>query len=277
VIALPPPHFRGGRGAPLVLLHPGGTSWRVWTPLLGELTARRDVFAPTLAGHLGGPPLPPGRIRFSDFADIVERQLDSHGLEYPDVVGNSIGAATAFELARRGRVRRLVAIAPMGKQTDEHAERLVTGIPRAHRAARRTRAAVLPTLALASARRKVLAPMMAHGDRITPQLARHIIHAYTWCDAAAVLNTRAPDGTHAQVERAWEIAVPTLLIWGMRDRTATHDQMQRYLDELPDAQLVELPDAGHFPQLDEPARVAKLILDFTMSPPTAAAQHAVGR
>jgi pimeloyl-ACP methyl ester carboxylesterase len=191
------PHFRGGSGTPLVLLHPGGTSWRVWMPLLPLLTDGRDVFAPTLAGHLGGPPLPPGQVRFATFADIVERQLDQQRIDVADIVGNSIGGATAFELACRGRARRLVSIAPMGKQTDAQAERLVSGIPRAHRAARRTRPAVMPALALPAARRRVLAPMMAHGNRVTPSLARHIVHAYTWCDAGAVLSMQAPDGSYA--------------------------------------------------------------------------------
>lgn len=275
--AMPTPHFRGGRGAPLVLLHPGGTSWRVWTPMLAELTGQRDVFAATLAGHFGGPPLPGGRVHFSMFADIVERQLDAQGLECPDVVGNSIGGAAAFELARRGRARSVVALAPMGKQTDEHAERLVAAIPRAHRGARRVRGAVLPALSVGAARRRVLAPVMAHGERVTPELARHIVNAYTWCDASAVLNMRGADGTHAQLMDAAEITVPTLLVWGTRDRTATRDQMRRYLDELPDARLIELPGAGHFPQLDEPARVAQLILDFTGTRPTAGASRGAGR
>jgi pimeloyl-ACP methyl ester carboxylesterase len=241
------------------------------------------VFAPTLAGHLGGPPLPgDGPVRFTMFADIVERQLDAQGVVSADIVGNSIGGATAFELARRGRARRIVAIAPMGMQTDEHADRLIRGIPRAHRAARRTRGAVMPALAVGAARRKLLAPMMVHGDRVTPQLARHIVDAYTWCDAAAVMNMRGEDGGHATVDRLFEIDVPTLLIRGARDRTATHDQMQRYLDGLPDAYLVEILDAGHFPQLDEPGRVAQLILDFTGTTadavtPTATAGPAAGR
>jgi pimeloyl-ACP methyl ester carboxylesterase len=260
-----PSHSRSGSGPPLVLLHPGGTSWRIWTPLLPALAAQRDVFAPTLAGHIGGPPLPGGRVHFELFADIVERQLDEQDIGVADIAGNSIGGATAFELARRGRARRVVAIAPMGQQTDAQAHRLVSGIPRAHRAARRSRAAVMPALALAPARRRVLAPMMAHGDRLTPAMARHIVRAYTWCEASQIMDMQAPDGSYAQVERAAEIHAPTLLVWGDRDRTATRDQMDRYLMQLPDARLVEIPDAGHFPQLDEPEYVAELILQFTAS------------
>ena len=30
------PRFRGGEGSPLVLLHAGFTSWRLWEPLLPQ-------------------------------------------------------------------------------------------------------------------------------------------------------------------------------------------------------------------------------------------------
>jgi pimeloyl-ACP methyl ester carboxylesterase len=83
-----------------------------------------------------------------------------------------------------------------------------------------------------------------------------------------VMNMRGPDGTYAQIERAGEIATPTLIVWGARDRTATRDQIDRYLDRLPDARLVVLQDAGHFPQLDEPGRVTELILEFTAASET---------
>jgi len=34
--------------------------WRTWQPVLGPLTAHHEVLAPALAGHSGGPELPPG-------------------------------------------------------------------------------------------------------------------------------------------------------------------------------------------------------------------------
>ena len=69
----------------------------------------------------------------------------------------------------------------------------------------------MPALGLASARRRVLAPMMAHGDRVTPELARHIIRAYTWCDATAVLTlppspAGRPDRPSTSTRRAVAVA-----------------------------------------------------------------------
>lgn len=256
--------FRGGSGSPLVLLHAGGASWRMWMPVLSRLVAERDVLAPTLLGNLGGPPLAPDRpFTLDALVDAVEAELDAAGFDRVDIVGNSLGGFVAFELARRGRARRLVAIGPMGMQSPEKADRLVAALVRGHRIATLARPLVLPALALPLVRRKVLwaAFGVVHGERVPVALARHLFHAITSCDVPAAF--AATDDTDLQIRDVASIGVPTLLVHGLKDPIATRDQIARYLAELPDAQLVELPDAGHCPQLELPYRVAEEILRFT--------------
>ncbi|MHB1570758.1 MAG: alpha/beta fold hydrolase, partial [Solirubrobacteraceae bacterium] len=48
---------RGGAGSPMVCLHGFTDTWRTWELVLRALEPRHEVFAPTLAGHRGGPPL----------------------------------------------------------------------------------------------------------------------------------------------------------------------------------------------------------------------------
>src|SRR5450631_2924228 len=104
-----------GTATPIVLLHGATSSARIWQPLLPELTAHHSVLVPTLAGHLGGPPLSMGR------GSVVERivedmcaQLDEAGLGSAHLVGNSLGGWVALELARRGRARSVLAFSPAG-------------------------------------------------------------------------------------------------------------------------------------------------------------------
>lgn len=105
--------YRSGTGEPLVLLllHCAWMNWRAWTPVLPLLASGRDVLAPTLPGHLGGPKPPPrARLTLTSLADWAEVELDRAGFRCPDLTGNSLGALVALELARRGRARRVVAI-----------------------------------------------------------------------------------------------------------------------------------------------------------------------
>src|SRR5204863_3072448 len=106
------PTYRGGSGDPLVLLHGGGGTRRLWRTTIPLLEPHHDVLAVTLAGHFGGPPGEPATLE--TIVDAVERDMDEAGFETAHVAGGSLGGWVAFELARRGRAASVVAIAPVG-------------------------------------------------------------------------------------------------------------------------------------------------------------------
>lgn len=64
-----------------------------------------------MLGHLGGPTVtrdrPPS---LANLAEHIESEMDAAGLAQVDIVGNSVGRLVAFELARRGRARSVVAL-----------------------------------------------------------------------------------------------------------------------------------------------------------------------
>jgi pimeloyl-ACP methyl ester carboxylesterase len=59
-----------------------------------------------------------------------------------------------------------------------------------------------------------------------------------------------------------EMRVPTLLLWGSEDRVVPPICGRQYQEVLPNARLEVLQGAGHFVELEEPGRVARLIADF---------------
>ena len=113
----PPIHL--GSGEPVLLLHPFLMSQTVWEVVAQQLaeTGRYEVFAPTMAGHNGGPPAGTWFLSSSTLADHVERQMDELGWDTAHIVGNSLGGWVAFELERRGRARSVTGIAPAGGWT----------------------------------------------------------------------------------------------------------------------------------------------------------------
>jgi pimeloyl-ACP methyl ester carboxylesterase len=115
---------RAGSGEPLLLLHGIGSTHDDFTPLRPRLNADYRVLAPDLPGH-GRSPALPGRPTISAMADAIVADLDELGVGRVHVLGNSIGARIALELAIRGRARSVVAISPSGLNTP--AERLYQG------------------------------------------------------------------------------------------------------------------------------------------------------
>ena len=104
---------RSGAGEPLLLLHGWGSSRRDFAAVLPALTERFDVLNVDLPGA--------GRSRHLDvrptvaaITDAVERTLDAQDVGRVHVLGNSLGARIALELARRGRAPSVVSIAPSG-------------------------------------------------------------------------------------------------------------------------------------------------------------------
>jgi pimeloyl-ACP methyl ester carboxylesterase len=103
-----------GEGAPLGFLG-GLRGLPRWPEVLDRLAARRRVIAPSLPGFPGAL----GHDALDDLPDWVSAALDvleASGLEGADLVGASVGATLAAEVAcfSRASVRRLALIAPFG-------------------------------------------------------------------------------------------------------------------------------------------------------------------
>jgi pimeloyl-ACP methyl ester carboxylesterase len=105
-----------GTGEPLLLLHGIGSTHDDFAALRPRLDAEYRVLAPDLPGH-GRSAALPHRPTVAAIADAVTADLDELGIDRVHVLGNSIGARIALELAARGRARSVVAISPSGLNT----------------------------------------------------------------------------------------------------------------------------------------------------------------
>jgi pimeloyl-ACP methyl ester carboxylesterase len=75
----------------------------------------------------------------------------------------------------------------------------------------------------------------------------------TWYRAAFRHRTTFPDRI---------VRVPTRILWGMRDAFLMAEMAQDSLRYCTDAELIQFPDATHWLQHEEPARVSQLLVDF---------------
>ena len=255
------PRFRGGKGSQVLLLHAAWTSWRIWTPILEQLAAERDVLAITMCGHFGGPAQPFNR-------ENVEKQilgeLDAAGFDRPHVVGNSIGAYLALELAKQGRFRSVVALAPKGKQTRAHGEALARKMIREHHFLRGSLPLIRMGIHIPAFRKSAMSALSAQGDRLPVPLCDHLLRAFAFTDAAHILKTNITEaGPIPHIGDASAIKCPVLFVRGDRDGLVERDEIARYRADIPHAELIELQNCGHSPQLDYPDLIAQEILRFT--------------
>jgi pimeloyl-ACP methyl ester carboxylesterase len=102
------------KSRPLVLLHDGRGSSRVFDPLMRALGTRRPVFAPDLPDNGASDPLASRRPTVAEYADAVSEVIAALGLESPDIYAVGAGAAVALELSgqRKFRGARLILEAP---------------------------------------------------------------------------------------------------------------------------------------------------------------------
>jgi pimeloyl-ACP methyl ester carboxylesterase len=253
--------FRAGGGASLLLVHGIGSSWRDWRPILDRLATAFDVAAVTLPGHLGGPELPAGeRATLGALGDALEAEIDRLGFGVPHLVGNSLGGWLALELARRGRARSVVALAPAGFAEPWERDRLRRRLLRNQRLAR----VITPALGIigrsAIASRLLLAGSVQDPRAIDPEEAIHKMRAFAGC---RVFRDLASDLCAQPEPDLTPLRVPVALVWGDRDRIVPPACAKRLLAALPRAEYTELRGVGHLPMWDAPLRVAELIIDFT--------------
>ena len=91
---------RAGHGPPVMLLHSNGHSWHEFTDVIGSLAERFQVHAWDMPGQGDSDPVHP-RSSIRAYADVLMEVLVELGLDQTALVGCSVGAFIAAELATR--------------------------------------------------------------------------------------------------------------------------------------------------------------------------------
>ncbi|WP_369135173.1 alpha/beta fold hydrolase [Modestobacter sp. I12A-02662] len=245
---------RAGRGEPLLLLHGIGSTRDDFSALLPRLAERYDVLSLDLPGH-GGSPAVSGPPTVAALTDAVEADLTERGLQRVHVLGNSLGARIAIELAARRRARSVVALSPSGLGLPS--ERLHQGLLMA--TARTMTRTLRPALgALAGSpvgRAALLAGMRARPWEASETEALAMRGGFAdssgfWSMLWWAVLQDVPTGLH-------RVDCPVMLAQGALDVVGA-GQTPRYLALIPGARFLLLPVAGHAPQSD----AADAILDL---------------
>jgi pimeloyl-ACP methyl ester carboxylesterase len=239
--------------APVLYLHGVPTSSEDWLPFL----ERTGGIAPDLPGF--GRTGKPGYLSYTidEYASFIEHFLDMLAIERVRMVVHDWGAVgLAFAQAHPERIERLVVT---------NAVPFLPGY-RWHRTARIWRTPLLGELAMGATTHSTLR-LATRESNVTPgplskQWIDSVLRYFDQGTQRAILRLyrSSPSEVLAKAgERLSALSMPALVIWGSRDPYIPARFANDYAHALPDAKLIELPDAGHWWWLDRPDAIERVV------------------
>ncbi|MFJ4468667.1 alpha/beta fold hydrolase [Streptomyces sp. NPDC089424] len=256
-------HTRVGAGEPLVLLHGIGHHRQVWDPVVPVLAVERDVICVDLPGCGESPALPDGLTHdLPTTTAVLAALFEALGLERPHVAGNSLGGLLALALGRDGLARSVTALSPAGFWSQAERRYAFTVLMAMRQIARRMPPPVVQALARPAVGRTLLtSAIYARPARRSPEAV-----------VAETLALARAQGFTETLRSGRDVrftdditGIPVTVAWGSRDRLLVPRQGVRAKYILPRARLVRLPGCGHVPMNDDPALVARVLLDGSRS------------
>jgi pimeloyl-ACP methyl ester carboxylesterase len=248
---------RHGSGPPLVLIHGLGHRRQGWDILLSRLTPHREVITLDLPGHGESPPLRlEGSDPITEVAADIALLLGELGLIRPHVAGNSLGGALALTLAANGHAASVTALSPPGFSAHRYQMTYAHAVFTAARAGAQVLEPVVPALAKSTAGRALLYGQMVHRpQRVPPAQVAGDIASFVRAGAAMRAFFTGPQAFTLTVE------VPVTIAWGSKDRILPPSNAVIARRRLPAARFIKLTGCGHVPMTDDPAAVARVLLD----------------
>jgi pimeloyl-ACP methyl ester carboxylesterase len=233
---------------PVLFLHGWGGNCTTMNSLIQPISAHRKTVSISMPGF-GNSPEPSDEWGTWDYVEAVHQWMDLNGLEIVDIISHSFGGRVAIGLAHRypKNVNTMVLIDSAGlvlprspkvwaklflSRSINRLGNLIGGELKEKLHARKSK--------LGSADWKAASPVMR---RILGRVIRE--------DLSLELR---------------EIKTRTLLLWGSTDSAVPVKLGKRMNQLIQDSKITILPNAGHYPFLDEPGKSLTVVWDWLELP-----------
>jgi len=247
-----------GAGEPVILIHGIPTWGYLWHRLVPVLAEQNRVLAPDLIGF-----------GYSDKSDNFDRSIarqtemidalmEKMGIEQANIVAHDIGGGVALRLATLypHRVNKLCVMNSVSYDSWAIEAMIQLGHPSAY------------YMASASTTVATLRQMLKQGFAETPddEVLDGIFAPYsTEVGKLSLIRNATALNTNLTTEITHllhKIEARTLILWGINDKFQLLKFGKRLSDDIPNAKLIQIKDAGHFVMLDQPEEVADRVFSF---------------
>jgi pimeloyl-ACP methyl ester carboxylesterase len=246
-----------GEGPPCLFVHGNPTNSEDWLPFLERMEG--PALALDLPGWGRSERPPPAEFDYSmhGLSRFVGRFLEAMEVERHSLVVHDWGGLALIGAQEEpGRIERLVIFncVPFLPGYRWHRLARIWRTPRLGEASNRLWNRRMLALALRESRGDWSRPSPKFVDMIWKHLDQGTF------DAILRLYRSAPEDELARAgNRLGEISAPALVVWALKDRYISARFGREYAARLPNAELVELPEAGHWPWIDAPETVDRVV------------------
>lgn len=263
----PVTYRRVGEGEVVLLVHGITSSSRTWREVMPGLGESFEVIAPDLLGH-GTSAKPRGDYSLGAYASGLRDLLVALDVSKATVVGHSLGGGVAMQFAYQfpERLNRLVLVDSGGLGGEVALALRAATLPGSDyvlpllfsspvRGAGALAGGLLSKLGL-KANADVRGLVQGFESLGDASARRAFLHT-----ARAVID---PAGQRVDARNRLYLSahVPTLLVWGDKDRIIPVAHGREAHESMPGSRFEVFPGAGHFPFNDDPQRFVELIKDF---------------
>jgi len=244
---------------PLVLLHGTSASLHTWDGWTDALKKQRRVIRFDLPAFGLTGPKPDNDYSVQAYAQFVGQVMDTLGVKSFVLAGNSLGGYIAWTtaLAMPLRVSQLVLVDSAGYALQSQSVPLGFRIARMP-GVRVVMEFVLPRGVIDASVRNV------YGDpsKVTAELVDRYYEMTLRAGNRAALVRRFEQGLSGGTEGLRQLKVPTLILWGGKDRLIPLDNANRFKADIVGSELVVFDTLGHVPHEEDPATTVEAVRSF---------------
>lgn len=245
---------------PIVLIHGTSASLHTWDGWVEVLKEQRRVIRFDLpAFGLTGPD-PQNNYSIERYAEVVIAVLDALKIDKSVLAGNSLGGYIAWATAvfHPDRVSKLVLVDASGYPYDPESVPLAFKLSQNPLASR-----LLKNVLPKSMVEKSVKNVYGNPDLVTDELVNRYYELSLREGNRSALKARFEQTLPgALMDKIGTINVPTLLIWGRKDKLIPLKFGKRFKQEIVNSQLIVFDDLGHVPHEENPQKTVLAVLNF---------------
>lgn len=260
-----------GQGQPLLFLHNGGTSHRIWEQQLDYFQSDYRVYAFDLPGF-GASDKHRQRYSHAFYVEVLAEFIERLALAPLRLVGHCMGSSFAlhYSLAQPSHVTKLVLFNLLTEQGLNQGKlgtlsKLGQRLP----ALTQMLSALSPYLPLPERiKQHAIRAQLQQPHRIKSDLMAHLHDLFRDKQQLRSLNEVVLDLANYRLEpsdQRRDTLPPLLMLWGASNRILPLSTGQHLANLLQPEQFAIIPDAGHLCMCEQPRRVNQLLADFLSS------------